>query len=537
MSEYAFLSFLVDPFYREPMLGVVSDEVGRCTQVQVDDLQDMASIVTYDTWNLVSYLKSNGKKPPVQLIEISDALRVVCGRSKDQQGEKYWDTYAALRSFFHNPADASTVKKIGRSQVKRPREAEVIRLLEATSRALKELWALALSALAASDETERFVGVEVPTSQLFWQRQWLGIRIDTNAIDGCCKVARNNKYKAFRTIASQVGVSPSSLTFRNVNTVLQDTDARHLLEFSHYQDLEEYFRIARFKSEFARTFWEFVKSEQDLTSLTFLTGEKGRVHPYFHSFGTVTGRILVSNPRLQELRKPFRKVILPDESKELVYLDYSQFEPGILASLAGDDGFRKLYNRADLYLELSRDIFNTESPRNLAKRIFLAYCYGMGIDNIVKLLSSWELELGERLDLKNRITRFFGRFPGLATFRNRMEEELETTGYVRTQLGNRRVRTSTGALSGKERRWATNDVIQGTASLIFKKALIGLAEQFGKDSILLPMHDGVLLQFDPAESSRQEFIESASSTMVSVFQEYCPDVQPRVVTGSFSQPD
>jgi DNA polymerase-1 len=84
----------------------------------------------------------------------------------------------------------------------------------------------------------------------------------------------------------------------------------------------------------------------------------------------------------------------------------------------------------------------------------------------------------------------------------------------------------------KERRWSVSQVIQGTASLIFKKAIINLAAKFGPASILLPMHDAVLMQFPDGEGA-QGMVTEARDVMVSAFSLYCPGLSPRVTTGSF----
>jgi len=55
-------------------------------------------------------------------------------------------------------------------------------------------------------------------------------------------------------------------------------------------------------------------------------------------------------------------------------------------------------------------------------------------------------------------------------------------------------RSTTGEhLSLKEQRWALNQPVQSTASLIFKEALNGIINEFGVEPVILPVHDAVLL--------------------------------------------
>jgi len=78
-----------------------------------------------------------------------------------------------------------------------------------------------------------------------------------------------------------------------------------------------------------------------------------------------------------------------------------------------------------------------------------------------------------------------------------------------------------------------SQAIQGTASLIFKKALIGLASRFGNESVLLPMHDAVLLQLDTTTQSLEASQADAQSIMAATFRECCAGIEPKVVAGPF----
>ena len=78
-----------------------------------------------------------------------------------------------------------------------------------------------------------------------------------------------------------------------------------------------------------------------------------------------------------------------------------------------------------------------------------------------------------------------------------------------------------------------NQPVQATASLIFKEALIALANRFGNDSILLPMHDAVLMQFAAGEGFEGKCSE-AEVLMLNAFHARCPGIAPRVTAGSFA---
>lgn len=244
--------------------------------------------------------------------------------------------------------------------------------------------------------------------------------------------------------------------------------------------------------------------------------------------GTVTGRILVADPHLQNLRRKFRVVVEAEDGLKLVYLDYSQFEPGIAAQLSRDDLLIADYNNGDVYKKLSISVFGDEGRRNVAKRAFISFLYGMSEKNIGKLLLTDD-NPGAGVD--DKVAAFFSRYAGLRNFRSECQQVLVSNGRIGTLLGNYRHRGRNGDLNAKERRWAANQRVQGTASLILKEAMLSLVDRFGENSILLPIHDAVLLQL-----SRDRFdneVAEARETMIKAFQTRCADISAYASLANF----
>jgi hypothetical protein len=531
MTEYLSLAFLVDPFDSVPPALVVSSGDDARSEVSLAEIGCYASpLITYDAWRLVDLLRRVRCPLPRRLIDIGDALRLQSGLSRDQGGERHWSVWSATRDSFDAPRDADVLESLIEAKTVWPTRSEVLRLLASAAGGIRRAWPKIYTGLRQSGEEIRFVDVEVPVQQIFLSRQHAGIQTDKNEIERLLDTVRMEKYSAYRKVATVLGFAPESLTFRNVGPFLARTDARHLAEFSD-GSIEEHFKMAQEQSSFARSFLSYMRAKRNLAILTRASGSEARLHPVFSCFGTVTGRILVAEPRIQELRRRYRGILCADQGKELRYLDYAQFEPGILADRARDETFLRQYNSSDLYKSLSRAVFADIDHRAVCKRIFLAYCYGMTAENIAKLLAGPQFNLEALIRFRDAVSGFFGAFPGLEVYRRSVTEELERTGSIGTLLGNRRIRLSTGPLDNKERRWAISQSIQGSASLIFKQAMIQLAKRFGNDSILVPMHDAVLMQFDRREVGSAEAV--AKGIMAAVFQAHCPSIQPRVVSASF----
>jgi DNA polymerase I-like protein with 3'-5' exonuclease and polymerase domains len=138
-------------------------------------------------------------------------------------------------------------------------------------------------------------------------------------------------------------------------------------------------------------------------------------------------------------------------------------------------------------------------------------------------------EVDER---KKTVSKFFAGFPGLERLRADLLNELQDKGSIATLMGNHRRRIHQGRLSGKEQNWALSQRIQGTASLIFKEALIEIAKVYGPDAILLPMHDAVLIQIP----ENDEAVSSVDMTaiMAACFKKWCPDISVRVRSDEFA---
>lgn len=64
----------------------------------------------------------------------------------------------------------------------------------------------------------------------------------------------------------------------------------------------------------------------------------------------------------------YRCIIIPEKDKEFIYIDYCQFEAGILAHEANDDKLIKMYNTSDIYTQISNKLGEENVSRDLAKK-------------------------------------------------------------------------------------------------------------------------------------------------------------------------
>lgn len=529
MRDASFLVYLPDLFGLGRSEFFVRDGQGQGGYVNPHSLKNVDStVVTIEAQQLIADLRNWDAQPPPNLIDIAEALKLWRGKARDAGGAKASDPWRLLKQVARDQDAATTIsafRQMFEAQGEWPdNQADRATIFEILGMTLQAAWAKVYDGLEVSEELERFDEVETPVAQVFYNRQRLGIRVDLDKIGESIAVADREKYTAYNKIAESVQISPSGLHFRNVGHVLQRTDAAHLYPFIDAPNFEEYIRLAAANSSFAQQLVTLVRSSRDLRALARLRGDPaGLAHPEFRIMGTVTGRILVANPSLQQLRRQHRNVIAAAEGMRLAYLDFAQFEPGILASLSGDRDFIERYNTGDIYTELALALFDDVGRRDVAKRMFLAFSYGMTPDRIIALVGG-----EDSTDRLAAFERFISCFPGLLEFRGACEASLHKDGYIGTLMGNRRYRTGGGKLTHEERRWAVSQAVQGTASLIFKEAILGVAQKLGPETILLPMHDAILVQLP--QSSYDGDVQSIQQIMLSSLTSRCPEISGRVVT-------
>ncbi|KAA6314229.1 DNA polymerase I [termite gut metagenome] len=270
------------------------------------------------------------------------------------------------------------------------------------------------------------------------------------------------------------------------------------------------FKNHRDSDEVCKLIYEMMRNKQDLDSLFFMISQWGgrdKTYPFYFGFGTITSRITMRQPSLQNMRRANRSIIKADLGKKLLYIDYSQFEAGILASLSDDKELINLYN-IDIYKDLAKFVFNDESEegRKNAKIIFYRYMYG-----------------DKTLNIKAK--EYFNKFGSLKKFVSQVEIDMQKNSSIGTSLGNFRNATS------KESTWALSHKIQATASLIFKKALIRVYKEVNDAEFLIPMHDAALYQVnDAAYGSSKEKIETIFKDE---FKKACPQITPKVNIGNW----
>ena len=175
---------------------------------------------------------------------------------------------------------------------------------------------------------------------------------------------------------------------------------------------------------------------------------KGRIHAEINQLrsdlgGTVSGRLSMSNPNLQQVparNKDFgpkiRSLFIPEEGHQWGSFDYSQQEPRMTVHYAASigDGYEGSNELVEAYNNEKADFHQTVADlvgieRTQAKTIGLGLMYGMGKN---KLALSLGLSKDEAEQL---ITKYNRKVPFVKLLSDRCMQTASEKGIIRTKKG------------------------------------------------------------------------------------------------------
>jgi len=375
--------------------------------------------------------------------------------------------------------------------------------------------------LKVKDEYNRFYEIEFEIYNIFIKTQQSGICVSQPNLLNRLKELKKQYYSAIKKLEFKYSFMSDNISY-----------------LMNWNDINAYCDLVDFERDFNYDFWATVsllKEKDDFLNLLLTAHESkvdynellkykidsyNRIYPEFDINGTVTSRILIKRPGIQFLKKKNRDIFIAQDGFSLLYVDYKQFEPGILASISGDKNFIELYNTKDVYNNLSQLLFGDVEHRKIAKTIFLSFIYGMSKDNIKKLITKL-LDI----DCAMKGLKFFDYFKKIGEWKNEQILLAERFGCSKSFCGNARYLQNKGESSYNEKRWIPNQIIQGTASFILKKSILELSSNLNYINFLIPMHDAILLEFP------NECIEETKAIIEKIFINNFSTICPNITAG------
>jgi DNA polymerase I-like protein with 3'-5' exonuclease and polymerase domains len=539
-NKARYLAYIYTPYEQNPRLRVfLGDGDSDVAEVPLRAIScAKGTLVSYELSTLAPFFGDEALALPPQIIDLTEAARLIRGRPASSSDHcAIWNL---LRRETQYGAAAIQLQSLifrhgGRED---GGNHTVVPLMRQVLRGVQELWRRTRDQLETSGELGRFEAVEQPVGMVLLGAQQRGIRFNRSGVN-----------QRLGELGETMARSAAAL--RTNWNVRRATDSSQLVQALGYDKrvrVDEVLRRpalavvirARFDAALdllpqdhalASEIKRFRASSHDKSILLNMSARADdRVHPPFTVMGTVTGRALARTPALQYLSRSTRSILCADEGKQLLYPDFSQFEPGILAEDSGDERLLQDFNTDDLYATLSQRVFGATVRRKEAKLVFLSFCYGMSAARAAELIAP---EPGATADVESLIATFFDEYSRLEPWRRSIYAQLEREGRIGSRCGNYRYRVrAERGLDSSERRWSMSQRIQGTASLILKRAILRV-ERAGIADLLLPMHDAALYQVDVA--TVEETKARIEREFVSAFVEECPHLKPRVKFQDFAE--
>ena len=420
---------------------------------------------------------------------------------------------------------------------------------EADARLTLELWQV-FKAQISKEDLWQVYDLETSVLPLCIEMTWRGIRVDLDAAERLKQKFLKTVKGKLNEVKKETGIAIELWSAASIAKVFDHLDIYYgrtktgMPSFTKNFLAQHEHPIAQKISE-AR---EYDKIGNTFISSIFRYASDGRIHGHINQLrseggGTVTGRLSMSNPNLQQIpaRNPeiaaaIRGLFLPEEDQKWASIDFDQQEPRLLVhfasltsgGLSGSKDFVKAYvsDPSTDFHQMVADL--CEIPRSQAKTINLALMYGMGQ---TKLAESLDISTDAAKRLMKEYNEDVPFVKELSQAVQRKVSHLHKGGFVRTLLG-RKCRfdlwepnafVSSKALPREQAQIeygdsirraylfrALNRLLQGSAADMTKKAMARVYQELGYVP-LIQIHDELAFSVDSEKEARKicEVMEGA----------------------------
>ncbi len=263
-------------------------------------------------------------------------------------------------------------------------------------------------------------------------------------------------------------------------------------------DILEYRELTKLKSTYLDALPSMVNSST------------GRIHTNYNQTIAATGRLSSTDPNLQNipirgqgLGSEVRKAFVAKSGYKLVSLDYSQIELRIAAHLSGDKTMAETFKKnEDIHTATASMVFGvkpelvTADMRRDAKMVNFGVLYGLSSFGLSDRLVS--MSQGSAQDF---INKYFGAFPDVQTYLEKVKLEVRENAAVTNMLGRIRkfpeIKSSQYFILQAAERAAINFPIQSLSADIIKLAMLEIYKELdGQEEIqmLLQVHDELVFE-------------------------------------------
>lgn len=477
-------------------------------------------IITYNLGGLLFSISEDYSTKLPYLTDISQLIRLNCGKSRKSylKNREPWKFWNRVKRELGKKKALKLFEKYRSSDELPQKELLVI------AKVLKRIYNKSIKIAQDQQQLDRFYELENEIQQILNHAQLKGITIDIDEFASLSSELKSNKDSLIKKLRYKYGLT--DLSFKSIREFLNVNGFKVSKKEVKNFNLIAFLKANKISSNLCKDLYIALINKLDYENISkYIVDDRNLIYPEYECIGTVTSRILVKRPLIQQLKTENRIIFKAKDNHTLLYCDYKQFEPGILASFSSDREMKKMYNSGDIYSSFSEFIFGNSALRKDAKILFLAYLYGMSNkkvkSNIEKIIKTKGLTKGKSAE------EFFKTFSQLESYKNIENEKAIENGFIKSQTALRRnlIKTKRNKARKSETRFVLSQLIQGTASYILKKSILDVMKD-DEIEFLVPMHDAVLFQVPSKKlSSKKIYIEKC---FVDNYKSICPDINARV---------
>ncbi|MDX1442789.1 MAG: DNA polymerase [Gammaproteobacteria bacterium] len=454
---------------------------------------------------LLDIIRESGSKKVIALVDIADMAVLAAGRPGFSRAIKDPRRTLNLLSKLTGrpvPTKFSLAQKEVHASLRKND-------LKKKANWLSETYSILLSQLREKNEINRWESVEKPLASIITKAEYRGVKISRDLL----QLHLENIDKEIRAIERNLRVDFKIQDWTDkerVSKVFRESGLPAWSEELFREKAAEWKILEDAKSPLVRS-WTRIKKLSRYKSILLrcFPGRSNRAYPVFDLSGTVTSRILVKDPSIQNLPKHFRNIVVPAKDRSFVYIDYRQFEPAILLASIGVNK-----SRLDIYESLAFAL-GGQIDRDTAKVVVMSYLYGIGEKKLERLLKeSFGVSFAKT---RESIRLLKSNLPGLDVFLKDLLSEYSRVGSISTEMGNHRYMFLSPVKNGRR---LLSHYLQGTGALLLKLAILRCSEEAKGARLLLPMHDGAVFEVSKAEKDR------VTRQLVSAFEEAPEEIFP-----------
>jgi DNA polymerase-1 len=392
-------------------------------------------------------------------------------------------------------------------------------LLTAVEKAYDEL---VLNYTNHSQDRMLWLDTEFKIDNYFLAIQYDGVKVDRDKIAFLLSELNFQKYSALLYLEKNFNLDISSgyLSDEKIDQLILN-DYKDIEKTEELTDLIQIQNTCDKRIEAITTVKECRLDYANLIK-HYTLNESQNIYPQYEIIGSSSGRIFVSSPGTQYLKKSKRDIFLSQDGDKLIYFDFRNYEPGIAAGLSNDKEFIEYYNSGDMYLKIATDVYHAPEKRKEVKITVLASLYGMSKDSLQKYFAE-----NNSFD-PNGVLEVLESFGTFQSWKNEIltkvyeDKIVVDRTYTRKFLSTKEWKIKTSAL---------NHIIQSTGSRILKRCIIKLTP-YDNLKILIPMHDALLceIRYEKSDELKNKVVEK----MESVFNDEIVNTISRVVVSDFN---